>query len=97
MAGPFGIEAFVQERWFNFRMFFCFQFCHLLTNITEFPQKCPKIIYKIVYKIVPKTDPGTVLKLSPKLSSKWGDQFISLPWRDCLALKLVSFCPGTVN
>lgn len=27
--------------------------------------------------------------------SRWWDQFISLPWPDKLALKLVSFCPGT--
>ena len=29
--------------------------------------------------------------------SRWWDQFMSLPWPDRLALKLVSFCPGTVN
>ena len=27
--------------------------------------------------------------------SRWWDQFISLPWPDRVALKLVSFCPGT--
>ena len=29
--------------------------------------------------------------------NRWWDQFMSLPWPDRLALKLVSFCPGTVN
>ena len=28
--------------------------------------------------------------------SRWWDQFMSLPWPDKIALKLVSFCPGTV-
>ena len=28
---------------------------------------------------------------------RWWDQFMALPWPDCLALKLVSFLPGTVN
>lgn len=27
--------------------------------------------------------------------NRWWDQFMSLPWPDRLALKLVSFCPGT--
>jgi hypothetical protein len=29
--------------------------------------------------------------------NRWWDQFMSLPWPDRLALKLVSFCPGTVS
>ncbi len=29
--------------------------------------------------------------------TRWWDQFMSLPWPDRLALKLVSFCPGTVG
>ena len=29
--------------------------------------------------------------------NRWWDQFMSLPWPDRLALKLVSFCPGTVR
>ena len=27
--------------------------------------------------------------------NRWWDQFMSLPWPDGLALKLVNFCPGT--
>ena len=29
--------------------------------------------------------------------NRWWDQFMSLPWPDCLAIKLVNFCPGTVS
>ena len=29
--------------------------------------------------------------------NRWWDQFMSLPWPDRLALKLVSYCPGTVS
>ena len=29
--------------------------------------------------------------------SRWWDQFLTLPWPDKLALKLVNFCPGTVS
>ena len=29
--------------------------------------------------------------------NRWWDQFMSLPWTDRLALKLVNFCPGTVR
>ena len=29
--------------------------------------------------------------------SRWWDQFMSLPWPDQLAIKLVNFCPGTVK
>ena len=29
--------------------------------------------------------------------SRWWDQFMSLPWPDRIALKLVSFCPGKVS
>ena len=29
--------------------------------------------------------------------SRWWDQFMSLPWPDQLAIKLVNFCPGTVR
>ena len=29
--------------------------------------------------------------------NRWWDQFMSLPWPDKLALKLVSYCPGTVS
>ena len=28
--------------------------------------------------------------------SRWWDQFMSLPWPDQLAIKLVNFCPGAV-
>ena len=29
--------------------------------------------------------------------SRWWDQFLTLPWPDKVALKLVNFCPGTVS
>ena len=29
--------------------------------------------------------------------SRWWDQFMSLPWPDQLAIKLVNFCPGMVR
>ena len=29
--------------------------------------------------------------------SRWWDQFMSLPWPDNLAIKLVNFCPGMVR
>ena len=29
--------------------------------------------------------------------SRWWDQFMSLPWPDCLAIKLVNYCPGVVS
>ena len=29
--------------------------------------------------------------------SRWWDQFMTLPWPDKLALKLVNFCPGAVS
>ena len=29
--------------------------------------------------------------------NRWWDQFMSLPWPDRLALKLVSYCPGAVS
>ena len=29
--------------------------------------------------------------------NRWWDQFMTLPWTDRLALKLVNFCPGTVR
>ena len=29
--------------------------------------------------------------------NRWWDQFMSLPWPDKIALKLVSFCPGKVR
>ena len=29
--------------------------------------------------------------------NRWWDQFMTLPWPDKLALKLVNFCPGTVS
>ena len=29
--------------------------------------------------------------------TRWWDQFLTLPWPDKLALKLVNFCPGTVS
>ena len=29
--------------------------------------------------------------------NRWWDQFMSLPWPDTLAMKLVAFAPGTVN
>ena len=29
--------------------------------------------------------------------NRWWDQFMTLPWTDRLALKLVNFCPGTVS
>ena len=29
--------------------------------------------------------------------NRWWDQFMSLPWPDYLAIKLVNFCPGTVS
>ena len=29
--------------------------------------------------------------------NRWWDQFLTLPWPDKLALKLVNFCPGTVS
>ena len=32
-----------------------------------------------------------------KVVNRWWDQFISLPWPDSLAIKLVNFCPGMVR
>ena len=29
--------------------------------------------------------------------NRWWDQFMSLPWPDQLAIKLVNYCPGTVT
>ena len=29
--------------------------------------------------------------------NRWWDEFMSLPWPDYLAIKLVNFCPGTVS
>ena len=29
--------------------------------------------------------------------SRWWDQFMSLPWPESLAVKLVNFCPGMVR
>ena len=32
-----------------------------------------------------------------QIVSRWWDQFMSLPWPDSLAIKLVNYCPGVVS